>query len=174
MNLADKIYEILVHVKKDEFEAAYKEAQERLAVMYGSYFSCEADGLRRSLDGRASDISNCVVEPVLTSKNTTVIVTKTDEVAVDVSNNIVIESKTDNRVIDIKQKPLTKKEQRQMEREKNEENKRNKISYKKLMTKENLYKWKIEESMSAARIAREILGCREEIVGAELKKHQII
>lgn len=180
MNLADKIFEILIHVKKDEFEEAYKVAQERLAVIYNSYFSCEADGLRRSLNSRAD------VETVKNSKMT-LVVTKADDTVVDVSNTVVdvshptvdvsntvvdVSNNTINKVVDIQK--LTKKEQRQMERDKNAENKKNKISYKKLMTKENLYKWKIEEKMSAARIAREILGCREEIVGSELKKHQII
>jgi hypothetical protein len=165
-DLTNIIYNILIHHTFDEYNTAYNAAKERLLHISNSY----------NQNKTSSELVENIIseETVVESQHIDISENKVEESNDDIKNvNVTDKTQSVNKTVILK-RVLSKKEQRDKERETKNKNKENKISEKSLLTKDNLKKWYCDEGYSAAYIAREFVGCRQEKVGDLLKEFGIV
>lgn len=165
--LTNIIYNILINYTYEEYNTAYNAAKEKLLHISNSYniVQLPSNNIEESITNNnpVKDIS--ITEQVIEEPNI---------IDNDVKNVNVIDKTASVKKQIVLKRVLTKKEQRDKERETKQKNRENKISEKSLLTKENLTKWYCDEGYSAAYIAREFIGCRQEKVGDLIKEFGII
>lgn len=172
--LSKILYNILVNYTYKEYNEAYNIAKTQLLNISNSYNTIQP--VTTIIE--SPTIESVTVESpavVSTVVETPTVVSTAVETSDDTVKNVNVVDKT----VSVKQpvilkRVLTKKEQRDKERETKEKNRENKISEKSLLTKDNLKKWVCDEGYSAAYIAREFIGCRQEKVGDKLKEFGIV
>ncbi len=161
--LSKILYNILVNYTYEEYNEAYNIAKAKLLHISSSY---------NTVIPVCSDIAPviptvtavCPVEPIHES------LSPVETIDENVKNINVVDNKSSiSKQTAVVKRVLTKKEQRDKERETKKKNRENKVSEKSLLTKDNLQKWYCDEGYSAAYIAREFIGCRQEKVGDALK-----